>query len=1109
MKRIFLHPEPTTAELTGPHYWRSLDEKGDSPEFRNWLEREFPSGAAELSSHEGSMDRRHFLKIMAASFGLAGLSLSGCREPEKSVLSYAKQAEGVVSGVARFFATALPQSQGAIPLIVESHENRPTKVEGNPSYLPYGGATHAFAQASVLDLYDPDRATSALDIQAQRELSLDEVKALLAGIKDRYLASAGQGLAFLVEPSASPTKKRLFEKLISLYPKAIFSSYTPLSFEQAARGYQLAYGTRVRPLYHLDKAYRVLSIDADFLHTEPDHLRHARDFTKLRKLKGAQEAKSLNRLYAVESTFTLSGGMADHRLRLYASQMEAFVAAIAAEVLRLKKGPRGLINSCLAKAQSLSIDQQWVEECAKDLVVYTGSAVVIGGFHLSPEAHGLIALVNDYLEAPGHTLSLLEVPEPPCLTSITHLAEAINAGQVQTLFVLGGNPIYNAPASLDWKQVQARVPQVLRFATHVDETSATSQIHIASHHYLESWLDDRAWDGTYLPIQPLMAPLYATLSELELLAHLAGDSQKDAYTHVLDTFQAMAPGASFETCLGEGLYQKSAYSRATGPVLSEKAIAACLRPSPSFEGSLENLELRLCPSSQVWDGQYSNNAWLQECPESLNKTTWDNLICISPRLAKELEAKTGKTLFPSSVMTRTGQLQSTLNTFEKGKEKAWMAELNVGGKVLRGPLHIQPGLATYTVGLSFGYGRKKAGRVGDGVGFDIYPIFETESAYTAWNASLELLDQTVFVANTQEHWSMEGRAIIREANAQDYTMHPHFVKHMGLESHTPPVYGESKDLPSHEKAKLIPQGGSLYKTPVFSGAQQWGMTIDLNSCTGCNACVIACQSENNIPVIGKDQVLRGREMHWIRLDRYYSTGSTHRDSLPEDPQVAFMGMLCQHCELAPCETVCPVNATVHSEEGLNTMAYNRCVGTRYCANNCPYKVRRFNFFDWNKRHKDHYYEGPFGPSGMAETLKMQKNPDVTVRMRGVMEKCTYCVQRIEQAKITQRNKAKDSGNVKVPDGVIKTACQQVCPTEAIAFGDVADPDTEVSKLKALDRNYDVLGYLNTRPRTSYLARIRNPNPAMPDYYLQPLSTVEYHHKQGHSSHESHSPAHAS
>lgn len=1102
MKRIFVHPEPTQAELTGPHYWRSLDDKSQSPEFRNWLEREFPSGAAELSKAEGSMDRRHFLKIMAASFGLAGLSLSGCREPEKTVLSYGKQPEGVVPGVARFFATALPQAQGAIPLIVESHENRPTKIEGNPSYLPYGGATNAFAQASVLDLYDPDRSTSSLDMQGQKELVLAQVKELCATIHERYKARSGQGLAFLIEPSASPSKQKIFEQLQAIYPKALYCAYSPVDFLNAQDGYTQAYQRPIRPIYHFDKAYRVLALDADFLHTEPDHIKHTRDFTKLRKLKSAQDAKSLNRLYAVESNYTLSGGMADHRLRLHAHDMDAFAAKMVAAILRLKKGPQNLIDLCISKASHLNVDQQWIDECARDLVAYAGASLVVGGFHLSADTHALIALANAYLGAPGHTLSLVEVPQNVCQDNLDTLAQAIQARKIQTLFIIGGNPAYNAPAGLDWPSLQAKIPQVLRWGTHIDETSSLSHIHLAGHHYLESWGDDRAWDGTYFPIQPLMAPLYATLSELELLSYLLGIQETDAYTTVLDTFKAFAGEVDFETCLAEGLLRQSAYKPSQEPYIYEKELGALLRAKTytPFAGAVDNLELRLCLSSQVGDGQYSNNAWLQECPEALNKTTWDNMICISPRLAKDLEAKTGKRLFPESLLSKTGQLNAPINTFEKGKEKSWLAEISVNGTTLKGPLHIQPGLAHYTVVLSFGYGRKKAGRVGDKVGFDIYPLFKKEGMYTLDKGVLRILDETAFVANTQEHWSMEGRAIIREANAQDYAMHPYFVQHMGLESHTPPVYGEAKNLSLSEKVTTIPQGGSLYKTPAFGGAQQWGMTIDLNSCTGCNACVLACQSENNIPVIGKDQVLRGREMHWIRLDRYYSTGSTHKEELPDDPQVAFMGMLCQHCELAPCETVCPVNATVHSEEGLNVMAYNRCVGTRYCANNCPYKVRRFNFFDWNKRERDHYYEGPFGPSGMAETLKMQKNPDVTVRMRGVMEKCTYCVQRIEQAKITQRNKAKDSGNVKVPDGAIKTACQQVCPAEAISFGDVADPETEVSKLKSQDRNYEVLAYLNTRPRTSYLARIRNPNPAMPDYYLQPLSTIEYNHKQGHSSH---------
>jgi len=462
-------------------------------------------------------------------------------------------------------------------------------------------------------------------------------------------------------------------------------------------------------------------------------------------------------------------------------------------------------------------------------------------------------------------------------------------------------------------------------------------------------------------------------------------------------------------------------------------------------------------------------------------------------------------------MDKIGQLHMDANEFSRGKEQARMATITVGETTVSGPVHIQPGLADYTVVVNLGFGRRKTGRVGTrlknrpgsgngaGIGFDAYPLTTAISPAVATGAVLKVTDEIFQLANTQQHWSMEGRAILREGTAEEFTKDPQFAQKMGAEAHAPPNLGNARKDPYEEVVRSIPRGGSMYKTPEFKAEQQWGMVIDLNSCLGCNACVVACQSENNIPIVGKDQVLRGREMHWLRIDRYYATGPEFPTTeIPEDPQVSFMGVACQHCELAPCESVCPVNATVHDEQGLNVMAYNRCVGTRYCANNCPYKVRRFNFFDFNKRERGEFYKGPIGTNvyktEASQLTRMQKNPNVTVRMRGVMEKCTYCVQRIEQAKINQKVKAGASPDVNVPDGVIKTACQQVCATDAITFGDVADPSTEVSKLKTEnDRNYAVLGYLNVRPRTSYLARLRNPNKKMPDY-TEPLSRKEYDSK---------------
>jgi molybdopterin-containing oxidoreductase family iron-sulfur binding subunit len=543
--------------------------------------------------------------------------------------------------------------------------------------------------------------------------------------------------------------------------------------------------------------------------------------------------------------------------------------------------------------------------------------------------------------------------------------------------------------------------------------------------------------------------------------------------------------------------------------------------------SASSVEVRFTASSHAGDGRYANNGWMMECPDPMTKLTWDNAILISPRLAKELEERDGVQIFPSKKPMNKdseffegakGTLQTNKATFKRGKEQAVVAELTLNGRIIKAPIHVVPGMANYTLVLPLGMGRREVGRVGQGVGFDAYAVRNSDGLSVASGAALKLTSEVYDLANTQEHWSMEGRAIVREGTADYYKKHPNFANKMGVESHAPANYGKDDGKSLQEKVTNQYRGNSSYDHPKFTDpppnvkvwqgeearakfpdVQQWGMAIDMNSCTGCTACVVACQSENNIPIVGKDQTLRGREMHWMRIDRYFSAEKYDQEEVPEDVQVSFMGMMCQHCENAPCEQVCPVNATVHDRQGLNTMAYNRCVGTRYCANNCPYKVRRFNFFDWNKRQIGEFYKGPLGPVDEPELQKMQKNPNVTVRMRGVMEKCTYCTQRIEAAKIEQKRLASDSGNIKIADGTIKTACQQVCPTDAITFGDVSDVNSEVSQMKASDRNYSVLGYLNVRPRTTYLARLRNPNPKMPDAYRKPYAYSQYKERYGSNS----------
>jgi molybdopterin-containing oxidoreductase family iron-sulfur binding subunit len=1103
MKRILQHPEPTHAEQTGPQYWRSLDAVADTPGFRKWLEQEFPQGASQLDA--AGQGRRHFLKIMAAGFGLAGLGLSGCsfRSPKQYILPYTEQPEYTVPGVATYYASSRPHSWGNIPVVVETHQNRPTKVEGNPSYRPFGGGTDSITQASILDLYDPDRATEHRDMQQQAPLSQEAVDQMLDNLATRFAQQGGKGLAFLAPSSTSPTQERLQKLIKERYPQALWFVHDALEQRSTQIALHSVYGQPVRLAYHFEKAKRVVSIDADFLHTEPNHLAYMRDFVQQRKVHSPEQAHQMNRLYALESAYTLTGGMADHRLRVHGHDLEMLTLGLTQCVAKSlgKTVPQSLLPHA-APSSTLSEHAAWLQACADDLALHCQGALVVAGRHTSPRLQSLVAYLNTLLDAPGHTLSVLTLPTPLHDGYLADLAQAVQNQWVQTLFILEGNPAYDAPGGLDWPNLQKSIPQVIRLGYWLDETSALSHVHIATGHYLETWSDGRTWDGTWVPVQPVILPLYATSCVSEVLGRLLGLGQQDAYTWVRQTFEQNWGSQNWERFLAEGTLASTSYpiSQAQFNIQGLEKLWQH-RPAAHKPCSAQCLEVRVSPSPQVWDGSFSNNGWLQELPDPMTKLCWDNAILISPHLAQELQALTGKPLLRKpSLMNAKGQLQSTLNDFEASMEKAWVARLQVEGRHIEGPLHILPGLADYTVWVQTGYGRTHTGRVGQGCGFSVYPLLQPDGAGYLQGATLHLSERQVFLANTQEHGSMEGRAILREANAQDFAQHPDCVKHMCVESHSPPIYGSDQDMPLAQKATAIPRGTGAYQTPAFKGLQQWGMVIDLNSCTGCSACTIACQSENNIPIVGKDQVLRGREMHWIRLDRYFATGKTQAGQLPKDPQVSFMAMMCQHCELAPCETVCPVAATVHDEEGLNVMAYNRCVGTRYCANNCPYKVRRFNFFDFNKRSKDHLYAGPFGPKGMPETLKMQKNPDVTLRMRGVMEKCTYCVQRIEEAKILRRNKVKDSADVRVPDGAILTACQQVCPTQAITFGDIADPQSRVSQLKASARDYSVLGYLNTRPRTTYLARLRNPNSKMPDYASHPLSRMEYEARYGHASH---------
>ena len=1064
MKRVFQHP-PEQPSLTGRKYWRSLGELNDTPEFRGWLEREFPAGAQEMELDGTS--RRQFLKLMGASMALAGFGLSGCRRPEAYLVPYSKSVEWLIPGKALFYATSMPRRRGAMPLISTSHDGRPTKLEGNPLHPASNGATDTFAQCSILDLYDPDRSRRFL-LNGQ-ETDAGKFVEFLKATAGEMKGNGGADVAILFEEKHSPTFQRMRAEVSKAFPGVQFCLYDPLrpfNEDEAARS---AFGDGVRLNPRFERADVVLALDSDFLHPEEGGIEASRDWANRRRVTKADDG--LNRLYVAEARYTITGAMADHRLRVPAGQVGALAVALAQRLGAARAGGPlaellGSIPNAAELAGRFEGQDKWLAGVVADLVAAAGKSLVIAGPRQPGIVHLLASAMNAALGNLGNTLVALGQPgQTPESTSISALSGMIRDNKVKTLFVFGGNPAYNALANLGWTELQKTVLNVVRVGYYEDETTAAGARnalwHVPMAHFLEQWGDARSADGTYTAIQPMILPLFGGWSELDILAGLLGREKADKPDLLRDTFKEVARPA--------GDFGSEPFELAWNKFLRDGFLANSAAPErpATFNGGAarayvtQNLQSQFPPAPtrdtpeivlfgdyKMDDGRYNNNGWLQEMPDPITKMTWDNAAVMCPAMGKQLGVRTG------DFVDLTGP----------------------EGAKLRAPVWLAPGHADNSISIALGYGRHATGRVGKGTGFDAYPFRTATNTYFVPGAKVARADGPSFeFAVTQEHQSMEGRAIVRELPAQVYRENGgfdesgrSFVAKIGMDEHNPPNIG-------------------LYNPAPLNAVHQWGMAIDLNTCTGCNACVVACQAENNIPIVGKPQVIKGRVMHWMRIDRYWSSVDEH----DENPEALQMPMLCQHCENAPCETVCPVNATVHNEEGINLMTYNRCIGTRYCSNNCPYKVRRFNYFGYNDRPITPQEEGPFkgtqrlylGPlaeKGMPEISKLQKNPNVTVRMRGVMEKCTFCIQRIEEAKISQLRVARDSANTGVPTDSFKTACQQVCPTEAIVFGNLNDPESKVSKVKAQDRDYKVLEYLNVRPRVSYQARVRNPNPAMPD-----------------------------
>jgi MoCo/4Fe-4S cofactor protein with predicted Tat translocation signal len=993
------------AEKTGPEYWRSLEELAGRDDFQEALHREFPKGASEWVD---SVSRRGFLKVMGASLGLAGMT--GCvKLPLEPIVPYVRQPEDVVPGRPMFYATAMTLGGYANPLLVESHLGRPTKIEGNDQHPASLGGTDIFAQASLLGLYDPDRSQSVISIGELR--SWQGFLTAIRGPLSAQKALQGAGIRILTPTISSPTLADQLRNFLKIYPQAKWHVYEPVNRDNVLEGAKLAFGQPVETRYDFSKADVIVSLDADFLYAGfPGNVKYIRDFAKRRNPDAP-----INRLYVIESTPTTTGAKADHRFPVRAGDVETLALSLTSILWINELIPVAGIGPGTAQGAEYGA---MVSAAAKDLQSHSGSSLVIVGDHQPPALHALAHAINAKLGNIGNTVFYTDPVDANPVNqteSIKELVADMRGGKVDLLIILGGNPAYDAPADLNFADAMTsgKVPMRVHYGLYQNETAELCQWHVNATHELESWGDARAYDGTASIIQPLIAPLYNGKSAIEFAALLSGQSDANGYDLVRAYWQKQHSGADFEQFWRKSLHD----GWVEGTAFAPKSVAAKAgATSPSSNSSDDNaIELNIRRDPTVYDGQFSNNGWLQELPKPMTKLTWDNAILIGPKMADRLQIKV---------------------------EDVVELELNGGGdqkKKASGPVWIQAGHPDNSVTIFLGYGRKRAGRVGTAQGFDAYALRTSANPWIASGVQIRKTGETYKLASTQGMQSMDTpdgahRPLVRETTLEEYRKEPNFAK----EEETP-----------YEL--------SLYKPyPYREEDYAWGMTIDLNSCVGCNNCMLACQSENNIAVVGKEQTQLGRHMHWIRIDTYYQGDR-------DNPRAFFQPVPCMQCENAPCEVVCPVGATNHTTEGLNDMVYNRCVGTRYCSNNCPYKVRRFNFLlfqDWE-----------------TPQYKMMRNPDVSVRSRGVMEKCTYCVQRISERRIDAEREDR-----KINDGSheneLQTACQQSCPAGAIIFGNINDPNSKVSKLKAQARNYSLLGELNTRPRTTYLAEVRNPNPEL-------------------------------
>jgi molybdopterin-containing oxidoreductase family iron-sulfur binding subunit len=1087
---------------TGRTYWKSLHELADTPALREAIDKEFPGYDPNQMV---SQSRRGFLKLAGASMALAGITLTGCRRwPKENIVEQTSRPQGRIPGVPERYASMMELGGFAQPLLVTTYDGRPIKVEGNPLHpisQTFGGklgSSTLLAQATLLEMYDPERSRAIIRRTEPGKGEAAAPEALVGFISEHFAKYKDDGskLAVLIEETRSPTVLEGLKRFTQTYKNAKVYSYEPVSRDNQLVADKASFGAPVRQILDLSKADLVVSFDSDLLGNHPGMLRHTNDWAQKRKTVDAEAAaeRTMNRMYVVESMFSMTGAVADERVPSTIARIESLVQHLAARV-----GSMNAAATTKPAADLSNEDRALIDRMAGDLQSHRGRAVVTGGYHLRPEILAIINQINVTLGAVGTVVTLLpETDRPTHLEQIKALADAINAKQVETLVIIGGNPSYDAPAELNFAGLLPSVPTSMHLSLYDNETSNACKWHVNRAHYLESWGDGVAWDGSVSVQQPMIRPLFNGYTAASFLAALQGETPatvmglkaEQATELTLDqavlyrTWQGrmndpfIANSKPFRQALHDGFVKSNA-----APVRPGTAAGGSFAPAPAPVGD-GKFEVRFAADYTKYDGRFANNGWLQECPDPITKITWDNCALLSYADAKELGINQ--------------------NDYETD-----VIRITVGANKIEIPGYIMPGQPKGVITLPLGYGRTVAGAImltdrpgsiGSGIGYDTYRVRTSANAWYASGVKVELAGTRVDVATTQTQHIIEPLGVAVRDERIGVKSQPGMIVHestlagFNKDHHAPHAAGHKlielqlfpePYAPSDKKREGGPK--------AFNEPHAWGMAIDMNTCIGCNACVVACQAENNIPIVGKDMVIRGREMHWLRIDRYFkASGDTYEEIIgDENPQITFQPMTCVHCENAPCEQVCPVAATVHDSEGLNTMVYNRCIGTRYCSNNCPYKVRRFNYLDFHSKHpREHFYPWLGIPDTQQEhevdkIKRLMFNPEVTVRMRGIMEKCTYCVQRIKAATISKKNAWEQAGSQPVtkPDGRpgftvddfdMVTACQQACPAEAIVFGDLNDPNSLVTKLQKNQRSYAVLQELNNRPRTHHLAKLRNP-----------------------------------